>query len=123
MTWPQRIEGNMFGVCKFDPEKPMTLKVNTWSNVFSSGGSVNIDGYDAEGQRYHTSFAKINVEGGSVLREREHLQGIVDDFNEDLAENWRALVLDARARVLEYERRQLSEAAEKVAKYEKGEWS
>lgn len=124
MGWPNKIEGNEFGLCKLDPDKPMRLKVNTWSNVFGGGGSVSIDGYTDGDQRHYADFGRITVKGsGSVRDEREHMQALVDGFNDDLAVNWRELIENAREYVLDHWKEQRRESNRKITAAKKGVWS
>lgn len=119
--WPTKVGGNDFALAKLDPETPFQLKVTTWSNLFGDGGSVKIDGYDADGKRHYMDFGSIRIErNGSVKAEREHLQGLVDDFDADLANNWRDLIDGARARVTEHYAKELSENKRKLANARKG---
>ncbi|MCW2287004.1 hypothetical protein EDF60_1655 [Leucobacter luti] len=122
--WPTQIGGNMFSLAKLDPEvPPAKLKVVTWSNVFGSGGSVAIEAYDRTNSRFNSDLASIRVDGGSVAAEREHLQVLADEFGEDLARNWRALIEDARAKVTNYYTRQAEEQASKRDAALKGEFN
>lgn len=122
--WPTEIGGNMFGLAKLDPEKPMTLRLATWSNVFGGSGAVSIDGFDENGKRSYHSFARIEVEqDGPVTHERAHLQDLIDEFNEDPQENWRRMVTSARERVLAFYAKQSEEYAEKRRRALEGDFS
>ncbi len=119
--WPTKLGGNMFGLCKFDPEQPLTLKVQTWSNAFSDGGSVSVDGFDENGKRNSHTFASISIASNrSVVAERAYLQDLVDEFNDDPASNWRSMVNEARASVVAYHEKQAAEHAEKLAQARAG---
>lgn len=118
-----QIGGNEFLVSRLDPEVPMELKVRTWSSVFSDGGSVSVDMFKEDGTRSNTTLASITVKDNAEARDaREELQGLLDDFQEDLEENWREMVLSARTKVLGFYRRTIAEYTEKLAKAERGEW-
>lgn len=123
--WPSKIEGNIFSLAKLDPKSPPELRVVTWSSIFSDGGSVAVEVYGADGKRLTPgSLASIAVkENRVVLDERDHLQGLVDEFNADLAKNWSRLIRDARKKVTAYHREQAKQHAEALANAEKGIFS
>lgn len=125
MSWPTQIESNEFGLCKLDPEKPLTLKVSVWSDVFGGGGAVTISGWDENGERYGHHFGAIGIApSDTVVRDqKKHLQVLVDEFNENLADNWRTLVESAREHVLDYYKKRRREANRKIANAKKGIWS
>jgi len=115
-SWPNEIGGNEFSLAPLDPEVPQTLKVNTWSNAFELGGKVSIDGLDADGKRTGATFGSITIEESrTVTNERDHLQDLVDEFNGDLAENWRSMIVAARAYVAAHYAKQAVEYAQKSA--------
>ena len=115
--WPQAVGGNKFSLAKYDPETPPArMRVATWSNVFSGGGSVTIEGYTDKDERIGNGFGSIKIErNGSVREEREHLENLLEDFQEDLASNWYALITAARASTAAYYAKQAAEYAEKSA--------
>lgn len=110
--WPTKLEGNQFQIAYLDPASAPEFKVTTWSNVFGKGGHV---GVDAKVDGRWISLAKIEVRDRGVTDEREHLQDLLDEWNEEAAENWRRLVLEARATLRDYFERQTREYAEKLA--------
>lgn len=123
-NWPTAVGGNEFSIAKLDPETPMTLQVRTWSNLCESGGGVSINAFDEAGKRSSSSFGSIEIESdGDVAHERSHLQGLVDDFNEDPTENWRALIVSARAYVSVFYAKQAAEYAQKAADAARGVFS
>lgn len=115
--WPREIGGNMFSLAKLDPATPpVSMKVVTWSNVFSEGGNVSIEAYDAQGKRFGSGFGSITVDRyGSVAAERAHLQDLLDDFTSDLPGNWRDLIEGARVSVAVFFAKQAAEYGEKAA--------
>jgi len=127
--WPTSLteDANQFTFAKEDPELNPKLTVHTWSNVFGKGGTVSVD-YDAtfkrdDGTEYTSrrSLTKIDIEESrSVVYERDHLQSLVDDWNENAAENWRNLVHESRSKVLAHYERLEDEAAAKLADMRKG---
>jgi len=111
--WPTKLEGNQFDVAYLDPATAPEFEVKTWSNVFGKGGHVSVD---AQVDGRWISLAKIVIsEDRGVTEEREYLQDLLDEWNEAAAENWRRLVLEARASLRDYFERQTREYAQKLA--------
>lgn len=90
-----RIKANQFEIeridlATFDYPK---VKVRTWSNLSSPGGSVTLE--VGEGMQRIT-LASIPVEcDGSVRAQREELQELADEFNKDAHASWDTLVGEA----------------------------
>jgi hypothetical protein len=115
--WPDEIKGNQFTLAKLNPDESPELKVRTWSNLFGRGGQVSID---AGG----TTLAAISIDrDGDVSMEREHLQDLVDEWNEDPAGNWRRLIEESRFKVLAYHERQVVESQKALERARRGDWS
>jgi hypothetical protein len=120
--WPTSLTdgANEFTFVKLDPNTVPELKVTTWSNVFGEGGSVSID---ASNRGRRISLASINIKrSGSVLRERKHLQDLLDEWNKNAEENWRTFILACREHVANFYRTQAAKYQDKVAQIEKGNW-
>lgn len=114
--WPTEIRGNMFTLAKLDPSvQPDEFKVTTWSNLFGSGGSVSIDAR-IDGRRIDLATIHLKT-NGSVVRQRAHLQGLLDDW---LAtpDAWTDLVKRAKSDVRDYYRKQIDEAGISLAELE-----
>lgn len=130
-SWPTELgeDVNQFTFAKLDPDADPPLRVATWSNVFGEGGSVQVDAKVTatreDGTTYETTatLAAIRKEhNGSVAQEREHLQTLLDNWNENPADNWATVVNNSRARVYAYYTKQAKEAADKLAEMKAGAW-
>jgi hypothetical protein len=115
--WPTRLQARSeFELEKFDPEqRPTELRVSTWSNVFKEGGRVSVDVY-FDGKRDNLNLGEISIAvARRVDNEAQHLQGLVDEWNEDAAGNWRALILAAHEDLRCYHQRKIAEHSERLA--------
>ncbi|MDF2895735.1 MAG: hypothetical protein K0Q46_2521 [Rhodococcus erythropolis] len=129
--WPTNLTGgNMFTLAKCDPEAAPEATVITWANVFAQGGSivadVKVTASRDDGTTYtsHVPLASIHIDSNrGVSAERKHLQGLVDAWNENRAENWRELVTLSREKVRAYEQERARAAVDKLARIESGDWS
>jgi len=130
-AWPTDLtSGNMFTLAKCDPAADPDVTVITWANVFAEGGSIDADvkvtASRDDGSTYtsYVSLASIHIDSNRrVAAERTHLQGLVDEWNENRADNWRALVDQSRDKVRAYEQKRAQDAADKLARIEAGDWS
>lgn len=112
--WPTKIDLeslNKFTLAKFDPAvSPSEYVVTTWSNLFGEGGSITADAVMPDGKR--VTLAQISVDRGGVVRaERDHLQTLIDEWDQD----WSALVRAARSEVRHYYAAQMDEYGMKLA--------
>lgn len=130
-SWPTKLgeDVNKFTFAKLDPDANPPLTVTTWSNLFGQGGSVNVDAKVTakreDGTTYdtHATLASIRKEhNGSVLAERKHLQGLLDEWNENAEANWRNLVQGSRERTKKYYERRADETTKKLSEMDAGAW-
>lgn len=96
------------------------VKVSVWSRVFEPGGSVNIGAKTPEGMAL-TLYSEDIDEDREVSDERDQLQEMADEWNENCRENWRSEILRCLRYVADYERREIESIQDrknKLSKYE-----
>lgn len=99
--WPSEISVetvNQFTLAKRSAdETPTEYRITTWSNVFGVGGSVTLEAVMPESS--NLTLASISVKrSGPVREERDHLQSLLDSWDQD----WAALVRSAKSQVRDY---------------------